>query len=787
MADETEYVDKLLVSVNDAARNTRNVLLVFLLAGLYFAILIGATTDEQFLRESSINLPLLNVTLPIVGFYVAAGPIYVILHFNLLLQFYMLSRRIRRFRDANSSNVAQGGPSRWILLFPLPYSEAFAPQDGQSANARDDDGHHGLIGWLLRTMTWLMAIGIPIFLLLWMQIRFLAYQSEVITWLHRSMLLLDVGMIAALLPILDSHLSHWRVGIQWAFRVPFKAFITERNYAKFKRILAATGVILGIGLLSALFLIMAELYAANVAVSPVSITAIGGLAAMLALLAYIPWRGGLLTNAHYMAKSTIHVTVLLAVLGASILVGVVPGSWQDENLPLYLTGALLDGEEKFIRRHLVIRDKLLIAAPPPDATIERYLNTNRSRDIALRDHAVGLVLVDCNLRLADFRGSELYNANFNFARMQGADLSFTSLQRAKLRGATLQGVDLRSANLEGANLSKARMQGANLSRAILQGADLTLARLQGADLRRAKLQGADLSFAKLQGANLWSANLRGADLSSAKLQGAELSHARLLGANLRIANLEGAKLNFARLQGADFRAANLQGAEFYLVSITGADFDAATRLPITDWQELIKVIKSSVSHSKRRKMALDRIDEASKRGSQSFDSLHGSTVDPTMTESFIGNVPHWMKSSIINIRADIGDGFQVLTGDSFRQRRAFVLANIACLSGSTAAEVIATRDRRTILVFRALDGDPYFYQAIIWHVEAANGFPALKKLGAKSVFWLRDAIEKFVAAANPTRKAQFREFQKSNISYIRRHNAPARKRPSPPSSTPRPP
>jgi hypothetical protein len=34
--------------------------------------------------------------------------------------------------------------------------------------------------------------------------------------------------------------------------------------------------------------------------------------------------------------------------------------------------------------------------------------------------------------------------------------------------------------------------------------------------------------------------------------------------------------------------ANLQGAEFYLVSITGADFDAATRLPITDWQELIK-------------------------------------------------------------------------------------------------------------------------------------------------------------------------------------------------------
>jgi hypothetical protein len=151
---------------------------------------------------------------------------------------------------------------------------------------------------------------------------------------------------------------------------------------------------LGIGLLSALFLIMAELWAANIVVSSVSITAIGGLAAILALLAYVPLRNGhILTNAQYLTKSTIHVTVVLAVLVAPFLVGVVPGTWQDGNLPLSLTRALLDGKDKFIRRHLVIQNKLLIAAPPPDATIERYLKDGRTRDQALTDHAVGLVLV----------------------------------------------------------------------------------------------------------------------------------------------------------------------------------------------------------------------------------------------------------------------------------------------------------------------------------------------------------------------------------------------------------
>jgi hypothetical protein len=62
-------LERLLESVNEATRTTRTHFLILMLAGLYFAILIGATTDEQFLREIDIVLPLVNIGLPIVTFY----------------------------------------------------------------------------------------------------------------------------------------------------------------------------------------------------------------------------------------------------------------------------------------------------------------------------------------------------------------------------------------------------------------------------------------------------------------------------------------------------------------------------------------------------------------------------------------------------------------------------------------------------------------------------------------------------------------------------------------------
>ena len=73
-------------------------------------------------------------------------------------------------------------------------------------------------------------------------------------------------------------------------------------------------------------------------------------------------------------------------------------------------------------------------------------------------------------------------------------------EKANLRGANLRDADLWDADLRGANLRDADLWGANLRDANLRGANLW-----GANLRDANLRDADLRGANLRDADLWGA------------------------------------------------------------------------------------------------------------------------------------------------------------------------------------------------------------------------------------------------------------------------------------------
>ena len=82
--------EKALEAANTAAGMVHNLYITFLLLGTYIGIIIASTTDEQLLRVSSVTLPLLNVALPILGFYIITPWLFVLFHFNLLYQYAML-------------------------------------------------------------------------------------------------------------------------------------------------------------------------------------------------------------------------------------------------------------------------------------------------------------------------------------------------------------------------------------------------------------------------------------------------------------------------------------------------------------------------------------------------------------------------------------------------------------------------------------------------------------------------------------------------------------------------
>jgi uncharacterized protein YjbI with pentapeptide repeats len=119
----------------------------------------------------------------------------------------------------------------------------------------------------------------------------------------------------------------------------------------------------------------------------------------------------------------------------------------------------------------------------------------------------GAVFLNADLRKVDLTEAQLQGASLAGAQLQGAILDSAQLQGASLDWAKLQGANLNNAKLQGANLNNAKLQGAILSTAELQGASLKDAELQGASLKDAELQGAELQNSKLNGTDMSGAEV----------------------------------------------------------------------------------------------------------------------------------------------------------------------------------------------------------------------------------------------------------------------------------------
>ena len=216
MSGAREEVERLRASTDEAAKNARNIFLVFLLVGLYVAIFIGSTTDEQLLRGAGVVLPLLDVALPIAGVYAIVPPIFVVLHYNLLQQLYLLSRKLHRLDQAieGLDSGAERDEAR-DLVYPFAFCHMIVGH------------HHGLIvRALIYNMMWLTVAALPIALLLWAQMAFLPYHGNGITWIsHRGAVVLDdlMGRARPTLPRLSFRSSPIPLAWKKLFSTPYMA------------------------------------------------------------------------------------------------------------------------------------------------------------------------------------------------------------------------------------------------------------------------------------------------------------------------------------------------------------------------------------------------------------------------------------------------------------------------------------------------------------------------------------------------------------------------------------
>jgi hypothetical protein len=86
VAIDPKDLGELQKALNEAAGKASVLWTTFITFQLYLAIAFGSVTHRDLFLENSIKLPLLNVDLPLVGFFVVAPAVLVILHFYVFLQ-----------------------------------------------------------------------------------------------------------------------------------------------------------------------------------------------------------------------------------------------------------------------------------------------------------------------------------------------------------------------------------------------------------------------------------------------------------------------------------------------------------------------------------------------------------------------------------------------------------------------------------------------------------------------------------------------------------------------------
>jgi uncharacterized protein YjbI with pentapeptide repeats len=504
-------LDKLQDAANAASGHARNVYVTFLLFGLYLAIIFGSTTHEQLLRESPVTLPLLNVGLPLFGFYWIAPALFVLLHLNLLLQFYLLSGKLHRFDHALEEALARGlldeqrADERRAQLYPFPFSQMLVGRQ-----------HGRLMRFLLWLMVWLTVLVLPVVLLLMGQVRFLPYHDAWTTMWQRFMVLADILLI----------LIFWR-----PIRHPADRLLRHPG-----RWLRHQAKVLSLGMIALAFSFLVFTFPGG-----------NDTGRFGDPMATVVGRHGWLahpSNVIFGSFSFLRRNLVVREVG-------LVASWPTQNQ--------IDqfGEDLAWQNF----------GAPPDLRGRDLRFADLSQAILVRGD-----LGEANLEGAILSSTNLSGANLYSADLQGAYLTRANLQGAYLGGADLRRADLQGVNLRGADLSSANLQSAMISCdpyspyaesciTDLRNARLEQADLQGANLEAALLQGADLSGADLGAANLGAAGLQGATFSSAQLRGADVSGADLRGAFLEGTDLRGAALALGKLQGADLRGTRLWRAE----------------------------------------------------------------------------------------------------------------------------------------------------------------------------------------------------------------------------------
>lgn len=435
----------IIDNIAEASRNARAIYLLFIGFLAYCAITVVNTKDRQLILNETAHLPIVNLDVPLNGFFLLA-PLIAILVF-IYLQLY-----IQRLKGLIADLRTNYPPVEKRRLYPWMLNIA-------------EDPESGIIGRMQKIMVsfslwWLL----PIVLLLF-PLGFLRKHDPVLSY------------VVGLIPVIGTAVVIW-------FWCMYESIRLQEIINKY----------LGKALLI-LILLRLEILILFIMISW---SFDGDRSGFLSSLLYVDLSYQKLINEQEIEYETLYWVNLAGahLEGANFTESILKRADFNKshlNKAIFFN-ANLEGAR--------LEDAKLQGANLKKAKLDDAKLSYAQLDSAILSGAQlqGANLMGAHLQGAHLDSAQLQGADLSYALLQGADLRGAQLQGAILRRAQLQGAILRGAQLDSAFLVFAQLQGADLSYAQLDSADLWRAQLDSADLWRAQLQDANLSYARLQGA-----------------------------------------------------------------------------------------------------------------------------------------------------------------------------------------------------------------------------------------------------------------------------------------------
>jgi hypothetical protein len=439
--------------VNEAASRLYKYWVSFLLLSAAIFITTINISDLNLLLGQSLQVPLVKVNVSLFGYALGTTLIYLSIHIYLLLEFLFLNRKLSAYEESLHQTVKIEADR--LRMRERLHTFAFV---------RMLTSPQGLLELLSGVLSIATVVFVPLAVLLVLNLRFVAYHDELVSWVARSTVVFDI-------------LASWFVWTRLV-KLEFDGGIDQKDKWNIFRNAFVQYYICAVIIP---FVLIGSSFKGEWIDGPWSD----------GIRAAFPMKYFLQSSPH--AQTAFFRTYIAPPPGSQIPADTSRDFLKGRNL----VSAILVG--------LDLRDI--------DGSGTNFANASLQKS-----KLSGANLSGANLQGAHLEGAQLQNANLSKAELQGAFIGGTQLQGATLDQSYMQGARLADAQMQAASLRSAWLQGARLERVQLVGAVLDGAYLMGADVADSNLQGVSLNGAELQGVDisLTSAeSIRGADFSNA--------------------------------------------------------------------------------------------------------------------------------------------------------------------------------------------------------------------------------------------------------------------------------